>query len=143
MRQYFPFLSAASNANLMCGGLQKRKMRLAKDLRLLLPLIEVMKIVRLTSLLPDMPRLSLLKPRLWHGRQHAQLSFLNLTRNLCILSSFLSLVLLPNFPPLLTSPTVPLSGSGFGLRRLTEISLFVSQPKTLCSIARGYLSKLR
>ena len=45
----FSFLSAASNAILKPGGLLKWKKRLAKDIRLLLQLKEVMKIVRLTS----------------------------------------------------------------------------------------------
>ena len=47
-----------------------------KRCRLLLPLIEVMKIVRLTSLLPNMPNISFpnILPSLRHGRQRAHLS---------------------------------------------------------------------
>ena len=63
---------------------------------------EVMKIIKLTCLLFNMPHLS--SPRLKHGRRQAYLSMLNLS----IFSFVLSLALLP---PLLTSPTVPLPGS--------------------------------
>ena len=51
----------------------------------LLPL-KVMKIARLTSLLPDVPRLSSSRPRLRHGRRLALLSRPNLTL-ICVLSS--------------------------------------------------------
>ena len=77
-----------------------------KDVRLSLQLTEAMKIARLTTPLPDMPRLS--SPRLRHGRQLALLSHLNLTLNLYILSFALLLASLPHFPLVLTSPTVPL-----------------------------------
>ena len=55
-------------------------------------------------------------PRLRHGRRHAHHSLLNL----CVLSSI-----------------------GFRLCRLPEIPLSVFQPKTLHSIASGYLSEIR
>ena len=103
-----PFLSAASNVNLKFGGPLKWKKQLVKDVRLLLPLTEVMKIVRLTFPLPDMPRLSSPRPRLRHDRRLALLSHLNLILILCTLSFVLSLALLP---PLLSFPTVPRSGS--------------------------------
>ena len=147
-----PFLSAASNALLKPGGLLRRKKRLVKDARLLLPLTEVMKIARLTFPLLDAPRQSLLRPRLRHGRRLDLLFHLNLTLNLCTLFFALSLALLPRLPPLLTSPTVLLSGNwlrsmpltcnptfpflsqrrqlffyqgiGFGLCRLPAIPLF-------------------
>ena len=71
MRPNFPFLLAASNANLKPGGLLKWKKQLVKYVRLSLPLIEVMKIVGLTSPLIDVLRLSWPMPRLRHGTQHA------------------------------------------------------------------------
>ena len=73
-----------------------------KDARLLLPLTEVMKIDRLTSLLLDAPRQSLPRPRLRHGRRLALLSHLSLTLNLYTLFFALSLALLPRLPSLLT-----------------------------------------
>ena len=69
MRENFPFLLAVSNANLKPGCLLKW---LVKDVTFLLPLVEVMKIIRLTSLLPNMLHLS--SPRLRHGRRLALLS---------------------------------------------------------------------
>ena len=60
MQPDFLFLLAASNAIIKPDGLLKWKKWLVKDTRLLLPLIEVMKITMLTSLLPDVLRLSLL-----------------------------------------------------------------------------------
>ena len=48
-----------------------------KDEMLLLPLIEMIKIDRLTSLLPDKSRLSSPKTRLRHGRRLTLLSHLN------------------------------------------------------------------
>ena len=71
MRPNLLFLSAASNALLKPGGVLRWKKRLVKDPRLLLPLTEVMKIVRLTSRLLDAPRQSLPRPRLRHGRRLA------------------------------------------------------------------------
>ena len=68
------------------------------------------KIDRLTSPLPDVLRLS--SPKLRNGRQLALFSRLNLTLNLCTLPFVLSLA---HLPPLLTSQTVPLPGSVFGL----------------------------
>ena len=109
MRPNPPFLSAASNAPLKPGGLLRWKVRLVKDARLSLPLTEVMKIARLTSLLLDAPRQSLPRPR--HGRRPALLFHLNLIQNLCTLFFALSLALLPRLPPLLTSPTVLLPGN--------------------------------
>ena len=53
-----------------------------KDTRLSLPLTEVMKIARLTSLFLNVPRQSSPRPRLKHGRRLA-LFHLNLTLNLC------------------------------------------------------------
>ena len=93
MRPNLPFLSAASNALLKPGGLLRWNKRLVKDARLLLPLTEVMKISRLTSLLLDAPRQSLPRPRLRHGRRLALLSHLGLSLPPCFArwtQSFLS-----------------------------------------------------
>ena len=102
----FSFLSSTSNSNLKPGGPLKWKKRLVKDARLSLPLTEVVKIVSLTSPLPDMPRLSSPRPRLGHGRRLALLSHLNLTLNLCTLYFVLSLALLLHLFSVLTFPTV-------------------------------------
>ena len=51
MRPNFQFFRAASNTDLKPGGHLKWKKRKAKDAKALLPLIEVMKIVRLTGCL--------------------------------------------------------------------------------------------
>ena len=96
MQPNLPFLSAASNALLKPGGLLMWKVRLVKDARLLLPLTEVMKIARLTSLLLDAPHQS--SPRQRHGRQLALLFHLNLTWKLCTLFFALLLALLPQLP---------------------------------------------
>ena len=119
MRPNLPFLSAASNALLKPGGLLRWKKRLVKDAGLSLPLTEVMKIARLTSPLPDVPRQSLPRPRLRHGRRPALLFHLNLILNLCTLFFTLSLALLPRLLPLLTSLTVLLPGYLTELRRAT------------------------
>ena len=82
--------------------------------------------------------MALPRPRLRHDRRFGLLFHPNQTPNLYTLFFALSLALLP---PLLTSPFLS-QGVGFGLHRLPEISLSISQPKTLCSKARGYLSEL-
>ena len=120
MRPNLPFLSAASNALLKPGGLLRWKVRLVKDARLSLPLIEVMKIVRLTSLLLDAPRQSLLRPRRRHGRRLALLFHLNL----CILFFALSLALLSRLPPLLISQTALLPGNRLWSMPLTWDPIF-------------------
>ena len=120
MRPNLRFLSAASNALLKPGGLLKRKVRLVKDARLLLPLTEVMKIARLTSPLLDAPRQSLPRPRLRHGRRLALLFHLGLILNLCTLFFALSLALLPRLLPLLTFLTVPLPGNRLRFTPLTR-----------------------
>ena len=74
MRPNRPFFSAASNAILEPCSSLKWKMRLVKDVRLSLPLTEVIITVKLTSPLPDVLRLSLPRPRLRHGRRLALLS---------------------------------------------------------------------
>ena len=71
-----------------------------------------MKIARLTSPLLDVPRQSSPRPRLRHGRRLAFLFHLGLTLNLCTLFFALWLAHLPHLPPLLTFPTVLLSGNG-------------------------------
>ena len=104
-----------------------------------------MKIARLTSPLLDVPRQSLPRPRLRHGRRPALLSHLNLILNLCTLFFALSLALLPRLPP--SSPNFPNcsspreSASVYAVYLRSHFS--VSQPKALRSRARGYLSELR
>ena len=114
-----PFFSAASNTLLKPGSLLRWKKRLVKDAGLLLPLTEVMKIARLTSPPLDVPRQSLPRPRLRHGRRLALLFHLGLTLNLCTLFFALSLALLPRLLPLLTFLTVPLPGNRLRLMPLT------------------------
>ena len=70
-----------------------------------------MKIVRLTSPLPDVLRLSSPSRRLRYGRRLALFPRPYLTLNMCTLSFILSLALLPHLSPLLTSPTVSFPGS--------------------------------
>ena len=93
-----------------------------------------MKIVRLASLLPDMPCLS--SPRLWHSRQ---LALLNLTLNpnslFCFVTGSSSSFL--NFPD---SSSSRKSASAFANYLRSHFS--VSHPKALHSRARGYLSEL-
>ena len=116
----FPFFLATSNANLKPGGSLKWKKRLVQYIRLSVPLIKVLKIVRLISLLPDMPRLS-------SPRQLDLFSFLNL----CILSSVLWVALLPHLPPLLTFSIVSLLGVSIGFCLILEIPLFSLPAKSL------------
>ena len=114
-------------------------MQLGKDARLSLPVTEVMKIVRLTSPLLDVPRQSWPRPR--HGRRLALLSHLSLTLNLYTLSfagSPSSSSSSPNFPNC-SSPRE--SASVYAAYLRSHFS--VSQPKALRSRARGYLSELR
>ena len=111
MRPKLPFLSAASNALLMPGGLLRWNKRLVKDARLSMPLTEVMKTARLTSPLLDAPRQSSPRPRLRHGRRLAPFFHLNLTLNLYTLFFSLSLAVLPRLPPLLTFLAVLLPGN--------------------------------
>ena len=120
MQQNLPFLLAASNTNLKPGGRLRWKVRLVKDARLSLPLTEVMKITRLTSLLLDAPRQSSQRPRLRNGSRLALLSHPNLTLNLFTLFFALSLALLPRLPPLLTSLTVLLPGNRLQSMPLTR-----------------------
>ena len=142
MQPNLPFLLAASNALLKPGDQLKWNKRLVKDVRLSLQLTEVMKIVRLTSPLPDVLRLSSPRPKLRHGRRLALLSYPNLTLNLCTFSFVLLLALLPHLPPLLTTQPFLFQGVGFDFRRLPK-SFFVSKPKAQRSRAKGYLYELR
>ena len=84
----------------------KRIISPISTLVLSLLLTEVMKIARLTSPLLDVPRRSLPRPRLRHGRRPALLFHLNLILNLCTLFFDLLLALLPRLLPLLTFLTV-------------------------------------
>ena len=128
MQPKFSFLSTASNVNLKPGSLLKWNKRLVKGESLLLPLIKVMKIVRLTSLLLDMPGLSSPNPRLGCGRQLSDLSLLNLTLKFGY--SFLCFVAGSSF--FYFSSTLFLSQEvGFGFCRLPAIPLFRFPAKDL------------
>ena len=127
----FVFL-AISNANLKSGGSLNWKKRLVKNARLLLLHIELIKIVRLTSLLPGMLRLSSPTTKLRHGRRPALLSYPKLTLNLCTLFCVLSLAFLPYLPPLLTFPTVPLPGSWLRSSSTIRDPTFLSPSQRLC-----------
>ena len=119
----------------------KWKKRLVKDARRLLPLTEEIKIVRLTSPLPDVLRLSSPRPRLRHSRRHACLSLLNLILNQFFISFVLSPALLPS---LLTSQLFLSQKFGYGQRQLLEISLICFLVKgQKPSKARGCLSELQ
>ena len=138
MRPNLPFLSVASNAILKPGGLLRWKKRLVKDARLLLPLTEVMKIARLTSPLLA-PRQSLQRPRLrtcssLSPRSNPK-SVHSLLRSIAGSSSSSSSS--PNFPNC-SSPRESASVYAAYLRSHFSIS----QPKTLRSRVRGYLSEL-
>ena len=115
MRPNLPFLSTASNAILKPGGPLWWKKRLVKDVRLPLPLTEVIEINRLTSPSPDVLRLSSPRPRLSYGWRLALLSLPNLTLNLCTLS--------PSLYCWLPFLIILSQGIGFGLCRLPEIPL--------------------
>ena len=104
---------------------------------MLRPLIEMMKIVRLMLLPPDMHRLSSSQSRLRHGRQHAPPSLLNL----CILSSVRSLVFLILFFYQLSCSSPKGSASVFADYLRSYFS--VSQPMALRKKVRDYLPKLR
>ena len=123
MRPNLPFLLSTSNTILKPGGLLRWKVQLVKDARPLLPLTEVMKITRATFLRLNVPRESLPRPRLRHGRRLALLFYLNQTLNLFTLFFALSLALLPCLPPPLNSKLFFSQEISFGLRRLPEISL--------------------
>ena len=137
-----PFLLAASNALLKPGGLLRWKVRLVKDARLSQPHTEVMEIARLTSLLLDVPRQS--SPRQRHGRRLALLFHPNQTQKTvyCLLCSIAGSSSLssssPNFPNC-SSPRELATVYAAYLRSHFSIS----QPKALCSRAKGYLSELR
>ena len=113
-----------------------------KDIRLLLPLIEVMKIVRLTYLPPDMPRLSSPKPRLRHSKRHCHLSLLEQS----VLPSVLSLAVLL-YHPLLTSSTVLLPGNWHRSTPTPEISFFrfpangvsIAEPEATCPSSDSFV----
>ena len=133
----FPFLSTASNAILKPGSPLKWKMRLVKDVRLSLPLTEVIKIARLTYSLPDALHLSLPKTRQTTcsslSPKFNPKSVYSLLRSIASSSSSSS----SNFPNC-SSPRE--SASVFADYLRFHFSIF--QPKALHSRARGYLSEL-
>ena len=102
----------------------------------------MIKTVRLTSLLPDMPRVLSPKPRLRHGRRHTHLSL----PNMYVFSFIMVFALLPHLHPLLTSTALIMyfsreSASVFADYLKSQFSVY--QSKALRSRAKGYLSKLR
>ena len=101
--------------------------------------MEAMKIVRLTSLLPNMPRLSSPNPRLRYGRRLAHLSVQMLTLNLCILSFVLSLAFLPHLSPLLIPQLFLFREAASVFVDYLRSHFSVSQPKALRNKARVYL----
>ena len=108
-----------------------------KNVRLLLPLIEVMKIVRSTSPIPDMPSLSSPTPRLKRGKRRAYLSInqKSLYFFLCFVADFSSpFFFFPSFPNC-SSPRK----SALVFAKYPRFHFFVSQPKTLRNKAKGYL----
>ena len=84
-----------------------------------------MKIIRLTSPLSDVLRLSSPKPRLRHGRRLALLFH----PDLCTLFFVFSLAL---FPSLLASPTVPLLGSRLRSSPISGDLTFLSASQMSC-----------
>ena len=138
MRPNLPFLLAASNAILKNSGSLKWKKRLVKDVRLSLPLTEVMKIARLTSPLLDVLRLPLPRSRLRHGKRLAPLSRPNLTLNLYTRSVADSPSSSSNFPNCSSSRESALVFADY-----LRSHFSVSQPKALRSRSRGYLTELR
>ena len=143
MRPNLPFLSAASNALLKPGDLLRWNKRLVKNAGLSLLLTKVMKIARLTSPLLDVPRRSLPRPRLRHGRRPALLSPKSSPKSVhsllrSIAGSPSSSSSSPNFPNC-SSPRESASVYAAYLRS----HFYVSQPKAMRSRARGYLTELR
>ena len=147
MRPNLPFLSATSNALLKPGGLQRWNKRLAKDARSLLPLTEVIEIARLTSPLLDAPRQSSPRPRLMHDRRLALLFRPNQTQLYTlspktVYSLLRSIAGSPSSSPNFPNCSSPRESASVYVAYLTS-HFSVSQPKTLRSRARGYLTELR
>ena len=142
MRPNLPFLSAASNALPKPGGRPRWKKRLVKDAGLSLPLTEVMKIARLTSASRRASSAAIAKTEAWQ----TTCSSLSPKSNLKSVHSLLcSIAGSPssssastNFPNC-SSPRESVSVYAAYLRS----HFSVSQPKTLRSRARGYLSEVR
>ena len=141
MRSNLLFFLVVSNANLKPGGLLKQKKQLVKGVRLLLLLIEVIKIIRLTSLLSDMARLSSPRPRLKAWKATCPSLFLKSNpKSVCFLlcsvagSSSSS----PNFPN-----CFPPRESASAFANYLRSHFCISQSKDLHSKAKGYLSELR
>ena len=136
MWRNLPFLSAASNAVLKPDRSLKRKKRLVKDVRLSLPLTEVMKIARLTFRLSNVPRLSLPRPLAWQTtcsslspKSNPKSIYFFLTGSSSSSLDFLKC----------SSPRE--SASVYTAYLRSHFS--VSQPKALGSRARSYHSELR
>ena len=142
MQPNFPFLSAASNALLKPGGLLGWNQRLVKDARPSLPLTEAMKIGRLSSSRRASSVIAKAKAEAWQTTCFFLLpkskpkSVYFLLRS--IAGSPSSSSSSPNFP----NCSFPReSASVYAAYLRSHFS--VSQPKTLRSRARGYLTELR
>ena len=120
-----------------------------KDVRLLLPLVKVMKIVRLTSFPLDMLRVSTPRPRLRHGRRLARLSLsLSLSLSLFPKSDLKKVYFLirsvAGSSSSSSSPNFPNCSSPMDLASVYYLRshFSVSEPKALRSRIRGYFSDL-
>ena len=143
MRPNLPFLLAASNAILKPGGLLRWKKQLVKNARLSLPLTEVMKITRLIC---ASRRASSVIAKAKAEAWQSICSSLSLKFNPKSVDSLLR--------PVASSPSSSSSSANFpncSSPRESSASVYaaylrshfsVSQPKTLRSRARGYLSEL-
>ena len=145
MRPNLPFLSAASNALLMPGGLLRWKKQLVKDARLLLPLTKVMKIARLTSLSLDAPRQSSPRQRLAWQTTCSSLSPKSNPKSVHSLLCYIAGS--PSSPPPPPPPSFPNCSSpkesALVYADYQGSHFSVSLPKALRSRARGNLSELR
>ena len=113
-----------------------------KDVGLSLPLTEVMKIARLTSLLLDEPRQSLPRPRRSHGRRPALLFRPNPKTVYSLLRSIAGSPSSSSSSPNFSNCSSPRE-SALAYATYLRSHFSVSQLKTLRSRARGYLSELR
>ena len=116
-----------------------------KESRLSLSLTEVMKIVRLTSPLPDMLRLSSPRLKLRHGRRLALLSLSPKSNPKSVYSLLCSVAGSPSS----SSSSLNFSNccspreSALNFADYLRTYFFASQSKALRSRARGYRSELR
>ena len=136
MRPNLPFLSTASNALLMPGGLLRWKVRLVKDARRLLPLTEVMEDRQASISASQRASSVIAKPEAW---QTTCSSFSPRSNPKSVHSLLRSIAGSSSSSPNCSSPRESASVYAAYLR----LHFSVSQPKALRSRARGYLTKLR